>query len=149
VEKLFRLKPLTRRDREANDLIHLLSLQIPRTDAPVTLPDPPDSGFRCEDDWEDKFDDVGPPPLPSFGPDKSGPIEPTLRGFVHFAFLEDYRLTPRPARPALVRKFMKIDNRADALRYIQEVKHKTRGRKRRNKMRKQFDARVSKVPQEA
>src|SRR5207248_10042162 len=51
VEKLLGLKPLTQRDGQANDLLHLFSLSaVPRRDAPTTLPEPADSGFHCDDD---------------------------------------------------------------------------------------------------
>lgn len=40
IESLWRMKPLTERDRQANDLLHLVSLDTPRTDAPLTLPSP-------------------------------------------------------------------------------------------------------------
>ena len=50
VERCFGLSPLTRRDAVANDVLHLLSLAAPRTDTPATLPNPAQSGFRCEGD---------------------------------------------------------------------------------------------------
>jgi phospholipase C len=37
VETLFGLKPLTKRDAAAHSLTHLISLNIPRIDAPLTL----------------------------------------------------------------------------------------------------------------
>jgi len=55
VERLFGLPHLTERDRAANDFLHLLSLEAPREDAPLTLPDPavnPDP-LDCEEDDED------------------------------------------------------------------------------------------------
>jgi len=50
LERLFGLNPLTDRDAVANDLLHLLSLQQPRSDAPTVLPPVANSGFTCEDD---------------------------------------------------------------------------------------------------
>jgi phospholipase C len=52
VERLFGMNSLTDRDAAAIDLLHLLPLTVPRTDAPTTLqpvatPDPP---FTCEQD---------------------------------------------------------------------------------------------------
>jgi phospholipase C len=40
VEARFELTPLTARDRNANTLALALNLEVPRTDAPLTLPDP-------------------------------------------------------------------------------------------------------------
>jgi hypothetical protein len=50
VERLFGLEAMTDRDEQANDLRHLLTLDSARTDTPTTLPDPAESGWRCEDD---------------------------------------------------------------------------------------------------
>lgn len=50
LERLYRLDPLTSRDRHANDFLHLLSLGSPRADAPTNLPPAAASGFVCEDD---------------------------------------------------------------------------------------------------
>jgi phospholipase C len=47
IEHNFGLDALTERDAAANDLVHLLSLETPRTDTPATLPAPADSGFTC------------------------------------------------------------------------------------------------------
>ena len=40
VERLFKMKPLTKRDSAANDFLHLLSLGTPRSDTPMTLNEP-------------------------------------------------------------------------------------------------------------
>ncbi len=122
VENLFGLKPLTNRDALANTLNHLLSLTTPRTDAPAILSDPPDSGFHCKE-WE-----TGSATLISKS--LTGPIEPTIRGWLHIAFLREHHMTPESARHALVDKFLKIDNRADALRYMQEVGIRIQKRRR-------------------
>jgi phospholipase C len=44
---LFKFSPLTRRDGMAKDFLHLFNRSAPRTDAPTTLPEVPDSGFEC------------------------------------------------------------------------------------------------------
>ena len=69
VEATFGLKPLTNRDSQANAFNRLLSLTAARTDAPVALPDPPDSGFRCEHDAQGR----APPLSPHCGPVQSRP----------------------------------------------------------------------------
>ncbi|HYZ11456.1 MAG TPA: hypothetical protein VE962_06130, partial [Actinomycetota bacterium] len=38
---------LTARDKAANDVLHLLSLDAPRSDTPAVLDPPAESGFRC------------------------------------------------------------------------------------------------------
>ena len=51
-EKLFGIGNLTNRDKTANDYLHLFSLDTPRTDTPSSLPNPANSGFKCDDDDE-------------------------------------------------------------------------------------------------
>jgi hypothetical protein len=46
--RLFGLQPLTKRDAAANDLLHLFSRATPRTDTPLTLPEPANSHLTCE-----------------------------------------------------------------------------------------------------
>jgi phospholipase C len=55
VERLFGMKNLTERDKAANDLLQLLSLEAPRDDTPATLPDPAPNRhpLECEEDDED------------------------------------------------------------------------------------------------
>jgi phospholipase C len=47
VERNFGLSSLTARDKAANDVLHLLSLDAPRSDTPAVLDPPAESGFRC------------------------------------------------------------------------------------------------------
>ena len=55
VERLLGLSNLTNRDRAANDLLHLLTLDTPRTDAPTAMPSPAvnPNPLGCEGDSED------------------------------------------------------------------------------------------------
>jgi phospholipase C len=121
LENMFTINPLTNRDGQANTFNHLLSVTTPRTDAPTRLPDPPDSGFRCEDDAGDKLAAGSPALQISRGQAQPGPIEPTLRGWLHIAFLRHRQLTPIPEREALARNFLKINDRRDALNYMKGV----------------------------
>jgi len=50
VEAIFGLKPLTRRDAAATNLLKLLSRATPRTDAPSDIGQPAVSGFTCDDE---------------------------------------------------------------------------------------------------
>jgi phospholipase C len=121
LEAVFGLDALTNRDRQANSLSHLISLASPRDDAPITLPDPPDSGFRCEDDADGKL--LAPVHVlqAGRGPAKPGPIEPTLRGWTHIAFLRHHQLMPTADKEALAHDFLKIKDRTDALKYMKDV----------------------------
>jgi phospholipase C len=47
LERNFGLSSLTARDAAANDFLHLLSLEAPRSDTPQVLEEPAESGFRC------------------------------------------------------------------------------------------------------
>jgi phospholipase C len=47
LERNFGLASLTARDAAANDILHLLSLEAPRSDTPQVLDPPAESGFRC------------------------------------------------------------------------------------------------------
>jgi len=81
IEHAFGLSPLTERDRLANSLTTLVSLQEPRQDTPVTLVTP--------DGYEQ------PPPLrldrnPAHVPDV--PIEGALPGFLYSAVVQDFEL---------------------------------------------------------
>ena len=130
VERLFSLKPLTRRDRLANSFAHLFSLAVPRTDAPTTLPDPSLSAI--------------PGPNPRAVSDaprivsesEADAIDATLQGFLNFSFLLDYKLAPAPARKAIARRFLSIKTRTEALTYMQDVGLRTQARKRSWKRRK-------------
>ena len=55
VERLFGMKNLTERDKAANDFLHLLALEAPRTDAPTTLPEPAPNPnpLDCGDDEDE------------------------------------------------------------------------------------------------
>ena len=54
VERLFGFGALTNRDAAAADALHLLSLEAPRTDAPLTLPEPATNPtpLGCSDEEE-------------------------------------------------------------------------------------------------
>jgi phospholipase C len=134
LERLFGFGPLTRRDAAANDLIHLLSLPTQRTDAPVALPEPAVSGFRCEDDPEavskrsaailkvQTRRALGPLALP-------WEIPKALRGFLHVALLKDLHSIPfeqRKRRKEVVAEFMRIRTEEEAKLYIHEVKTRLR-----------------------
>jgi phospholipase C len=126
VESLFGLKALTNRDAQANDLNHLFSLGTPRNDAPSTLPDPADSGFRCEDDRLTLAGGGG--NAGAFGlkaqPSDDDSISLVQQAFLHIAFLRAYRRTSFLGRGAEIRRFLKIKTRAQAQQYIESVRRR-------------------------
>ncbi len=132
MEKMYGLRPMTLRDRLANTFNHLFSLATPRTDAPLTLPDPPDSAAASEQAATLQADGS---PIDEDAED-AAPVDATLRGFLNCTFVLDYKLAPAPTRKAVARNFMKIRNRGDALKYMREVGLRTQTRQRKWKRRK-------------
>jgi phospholipase C len=130
----FSLPALTNRDAMANRFTHLLSLKVPRDDAPTRLPEPAVSGFRCKGDSEARAAASRKPPQPPERDDR--PIEPVLQGFVHVAFLRDYRRANPLARSAILRRYLSVRTRSEALAYIQEVARKRPKPRRRFKRRR-------------
>jgi phospholipase C len=120
LEALFGLDPMTQRDAEANSLTPLLSLSAPRGDAPTVLEPPADSQvggcspFSCSD----------PPatePLPPSRPHDSI-NEGNLPGFLYTALRWDVALSPPEQRPAAIARFRALETRADAWRYLNQVR---------------------------
>ncbi|MGZ4724083.1 MAG: alkaline phosphatase family protein [Ilumatobacteraceae bacterium] len=121
VEQIFGLSALTRRDASANEFSHLMSLATARADAPLTLPEPADSGFRCDDD----------PTGTPIGPGSPGeahdaidaterPVTSTVRGFLHVAAIMDARMNPHD-KAEIVERVANIDNLAEANNYMNSV----------------------------
>jgi phospholipase C len=132
VERLYGLSPLTARDAQANDLIHLLSLPA-RGDAPLTLPDPAVSGFTCNGDQPAEpitkprmaMSTRGPEPSEirreaDAGPAEARPITATLRGFVEIAAIQDARLHPAE-RERVRRRIRTIHTLGEAHAYMAEI----------------------------
>jgi phospholipase C len=121
VESIFGLRPLTNRDRQAKTLEHLFSLKAPRTDTPTTLPDPAISGIHCPDDAipgvdfarveEDIEKDLV-------------PIDSTLQGFLHIAFMRDMQASPPEEKEQRLARYKSIGNRHDARQYMNEVRRR-------------------------
>ena len=109
VESLFGLEPLTRRDAAASTLDHLLSLEAPRKDAPISLPDPADSGIP-RDQMDSAEDSSG-----------DGSLTAIQRAFLHVAFLRHYRRTSLFRKPAAIRAFQRIKFLSQANGFMQEV----------------------------
>lgn len=136
LSELFSLGTLTERDRSANSLTHLLSLEVPRTDAPTQLPDVAESGWRC----------TGDAPVDEPGSASSGlrsreqweaerrahqavvrqlearEPEPSIRGFARVALRRYLSLAPIGKRDEILERFMRIRNSYQARVFIREAR---------------------------
>lgn len=112
VEAILGLPHLTQRDANARDLTSLLSLPVARTDAPTTLPDPPN-------DWAPGLNSTilvnDEDPLPQSG---------NLPGFLHAALKADLALSPTYDHSNIQLAFAGLKTKKDAADYIQKVKQK-------------------------
>lgn len=119
VETLFGLKPLTKRDAAAHSLTHLISLNIPRIDAPLTLPDPAVSGFHCNDDPNQATQNV------QFGDTR--PIhKSTMAGFLHVALLKALALADEHDKPQITEKYLAIKTIDEARQFMSSISMKFR-----------------------
>jgi phospholipase C len=104
---------LTARDRQASDLLGLLTLQQPRQDAPLTLPEPATATAAPVEAAADAL------PVPA-----QGPLDPGTAAFLHLAAQTDLQLSAIPEQVQLVDRIQGIDSQQAALSYIGEVKAK-------------------------
>jgi phospholipase C len=122
LEALFGLAPMTRRDATANNLTPLLSLTVPRGDAPTALEAPADSQISgCQ-------------PFACSAPAATEPLPPSrpldsvnegnLPGFLHSALRWDVALSPPEQRPAAIARLRAVETRADAWHYLNQVRQK-------------------------
>jgi phospholipase C len=128
------MKSLTNRDSAATDLLHLLSLESPRTDAPTLLPDPArnPNGLDCDDDEDEdvlllkrselriaqKTGRYGDRPAEEF------PLTSTQIGFAQVALLRVLQTAEYPEREAWIEQFKHIDTGVDAALFMTEAKLK-------------------------
>jgi phospholipase C len=135
LEKCFGLRSLTQRDgnRNANNLMSLVSLSSPRGDAPLTLPSPvsPPGAIDCDPVSFDRRVAPAPGqaskkvPLPVTRPQDSI-NEGNLPGFLFVVLRHDLALSPPAQRDAIMTRFSAIKTRADAGLYLSEVRPKVR-----------------------
>jgi len=122
LEKLFGLEPLTERDRSANNVLPLLSLNSARADSPSTLPAPAGSG---------------PSELLSLSPALSSahslasPSRPgesvnegSLPVVIQAAMRQDLALSPPQERAHIIAKVAALKTRSDAAGYLTGVSAK-------------------------
>jgi phospholipase C len=119
VEHLFDLDPLTERDRQAAAFSHLFRLEVPRTDAPMALPDPAVSGFAgCDEpSLESEAIDTLEREIESLGP-----IEGTVAGFLRVALLRHLQIVSPNDVARAVEEYRQIQNHGHAFSFFQRVK---------------------------
>ena len=110
LEKQFKLKPMTKRDANANSVLPLLSLSTPRTDALTVLPNPANSGLAL-----------------TTASTAANLALPASRGslplFLHAALKADVENTPG-SKDAIHAEFKQINTRGEAEAYMEKVKAK-------------------------
>ena len=135
VEALASLQPLTRRDAVARSVMHLATLATPRADAPVTLPDPADSGSTscapvpaCGPAAAliDALVEEAPtePLPPATRPDEPYDADPTLPGVLYVGHLRDLAITPPGQHAERRARFDALATRGDARDYLEEVRQR-------------------------
>ncbi|HKY29572.1 MAG TPA: alkaline phosphatase family protein [Pyrinomonadaceae bacterium] len=136
VERLFRFGPLTRRDSDANDTLHLLSLNAPRADTPATLPDPySPASLKCADSPESedilllrrselRIAQQERHVRSTLGADGEAPELPgsTQLGFAQVALMKVLQTARYPERNVWIEQFKRIQTRLDAELFVVEAK---------------------------
>jgi phospholipase C len=125
LEKLFGMEPLTERDRAANALLPLLSLDAARDDAPTSLPSPAGPAARETLSMvaasSGTYSELAPTrPLDSVN-DGSLPV------ILQAAMRQDIELSPPEKRDSIVARVASLKNRSDAAAYLAEVSAKRSG----------------------
>jgi phospholipase C len=133
VEKLFDMDPLTERDSNANNLLHLFALEIPRTDTPPTLPNPVHSAAALRMAAEPEETAVFlqtelatlnlmKPALTEAGPDKLA--SHSQIGFAFVALLKVLSQVDEPEQQKWKDEFKNIHSWMDAARFMTKAKLK-------------------------
>ncbi|WP_162625584.1 alkaline phosphatase family protein [Mycolicibacterium llatzerense] len=149
VERLFGMHHLTERDRLAENIIHLLSLSEPRTDAPPSLPAPatnPES-LGCDDEAESMDGLLAARSelrlARTAGIYRERRIDeyeltPSQIGFAQIALLRVLNTARQPERDRWIEQYRSIDSGVDAAIFMIDAKlhirydldfHRTRRRK--------------------
>jgi phospholipase C len=111
IEQIFGLAPLTARDAAAQSVLPLLSLGAPRTDAPITLPDPVMGALAAA--------------APAVAPAADGPVTGgNLPGFLHSAMVQHAQLALAGEHARIRSRVASIRTRGEAAQYLVEVGHK-------------------------
>jgi hypothetical protein len=135
VERLFGMKNLTERDKAANDLLHLLSADAPRTDTPATLPSPAQnpSPLPCDDEG-DSADELLRKRSELREAQKRGrfrdrpvhayELTSTQVGFTQVALLKVLQTAEHPEREQWIAQYAGINTGVDAALFMTDAKLK-------------------------
>lgn len=118
LEQLFGMEPLTARDKAANTLLPLFSLDAPRADTPATLPSPAEGMVS-----------MALAPAVSYSQSPSRPDDPVNEGnlpvVIGAAMRQDLELSPPAERDKIMAKVAALKTRSDAAGYLAEVSAKS------------------------
>lgn len=119
IEKLFGLTSMTARDKAANSLLPLVSLDAPRSDAPTALPSPavPAAAPRMQGVMLSATANSQPAPSRPHDSINDG----NLPVVIHSAMRQDMQLSPTTDRDAIIAKVAALKTRSDAAAYLAEV----------------------------
>jgi phospholipase C len=122
LEKLFGIEPMTGRDRVANPVLPLLSLDAARDDTLTTLPSPPSSPGT---------DLLAMVVAPSLNYTQLTPSRPhdsvndgSLPVIIQAAMRQDIELSPPEQRKTIIAKVAALKSRSDAAAYLAGVSAK-------------------------
>jgi len=130
-ERLYGMSALTGRDGDANDLLHLISLEAPRTDAPTMLPSPARNPqpIGCSDEAASEDELLRRrAELKLGGTVARGQEEPdavvgsTQIGFAQVALMKVLQTAEHPERERWIEQFKAIETRTDAALFIVDAK---------------------------
>jgi phospholipase C len=138
VERLFGMSSLTHRDKAANDLLHLLSLATPRTDAPMILPpvavNP--NPLPCDEDDADSGVILRARLAELKAAQSQGvyrrnmvrerPVDRSEIGFIRVALLRVLQDSEYPDRQQWTEEYRQIHTNLDAAIFMTEAKLKLR-----------------------
>lgn len=126
IERIHGLAPLTARDKAANDLLHLFTLEDPRIDIPQ-IPDPPPSGFICDDVETGTISTQS-----TVAPEEAAPLPENLQsnsttwGFLHVAARREYKSAPYRKRREIRRRYEAIRTERDLYEEMAAAKQRLR-----------------------
>jgi phospholipase C len=114
--RLFDLKTLTRRSAVTSHVKHLATLEVPRTDAPMTLPDPTGgaSARVVKTPFEEAVADHPDGPIDG---EEAGMITATVAS----GLAQHLEVTPQAEHPAILARVEAMTTQGEALAYLQEV----------------------------
>jgi phospholipase C len=114
----FHLDPLTPRTSSSRNFKHLVTLNAPREDAPMTLPDPM-AGVMARSIKLSVADTVAERPNAPLDMD-DGPTE-LIADVVNSGLVQHLEVTPESEHPAIRARVKSLKTHGDALAYLKEV----------------------------